>query len=44
MPHLNLNVIYLMGVRGLLLCRRAGRTRGSNEKPSFRLSNTDGAT
>lgn len=34
----------LMGVRGLLLCRRTGLVRGSNEKPSFRLSRTDGAT
>ena len=37
-------VCYLMGVRGLLLCLRTGRVRGSNEKPSFRLSRTDGAT
>lgn len=37
-------VFYLMGVRGLLLCRRTGRVRGSNEKPSFKLSRTEGAT
>lgn len=37
-------VYYLLGVRGLLLCLRTGRVRGSNEKPSFRLSSTEGAT
>lgn len=35
---------HLTGVCGLLLTLRTGRVLGSKEKPSFKLSSTEGAT